>query len=142
MALAGAINSVGNAATSLTGADGQGLALGANGNGSASGNASADAKHRKASASGSASADGSGNGILGLGNGIQMIGGVPCGPDGKPLTSAQLASLGMAPSGGSAANSGSSASASGGSHSRGETERDPRSHKVPGRDRADRNSGY
>jgi hypothetical protein len=70
--------------------------------GSASGNGSASAGRHHANASGSASVSGSGS-LLGLDhgglpNGIRIINGVPCGPDGIPLTGPQLASLGALPS--------------------------------------------
>ena len=73
-----------------------------------------------------------------------MINGVPCGPDGRPLTGAQLASLGLTSTGASSGSGNQAASTRGGqaNSTREANQRDPSVHKVPGRDRADRNSHY
>src|SRR5439155_137433 len=139
-------------------ASGRGQLLKANGNGSgsANGSANANAHGKKAGVNGSASTNGSGNGALSLGNGglslasVRMINGVPCGPDGTPLTNMQLASLGLTPTGapvagpanGSSSDNGSARSHGNARGARGDSARDPRSPKVPGSDRGDKNSGY
>jgi hypothetical protein len=98
VAVAGALNGTANAAASVT-KGAQSLLV----NGSASGNGSASASAGKhhASANGSASTNGSGliglglgnGGVGGLPNGIRIINGVPCWPDGTPLTGPQASAV-------------------------------------------------
>jgi hypothetical protein len=108
--LDGALNGAANATAVLSRGAQSAMA-----GGSASGNGSANAHagRHHAGASGSASADGSGSIIgLGLGNGgvgapglgqlprgVQIINGVPCGPDGRPLTGAAATAVMAALSG-------------------------------------------
>jgi hypothetical protein len=65
---------------------------------------------------------GGGNGGLGLPNGVRIINGVPCGPDGKPLTGAAAAAAmvmfgGSSNNGSGASSNGSGTGGSNGSHS-------------------------
>jgi hypothetical protein len=111
---------------------------GANANANANGNASA-------SANGSLFGLGGGNGGIGgagLPGGIQLINGIPCGPDGTPLTGAAATqALAMLTSSGSISSSGSgspkSSSASHGSQRAASQSRTGREH-----DQADRKDLY